>query len=194
MLVYDLEIIKAIRNKKEQKIDGIEYCAGWDDHANMGISVIGVYDYGSERYRVFCKDNMGEFEKLCQKHGTLVSFNGIGFDNKLLKANGIILPEEKCYDILQQIWIGDNLEPMFEYPSHIGYGLDKVCSVNLGVKKTGNGALAPVEWQRGEIGKVIDYCLNDVKISKELLDYIILWGRIRSPKNESEIIKVKKPF
>lgn len=60
MLVYDCEIEKAILGKRESRIDGIEYYAGWDDFKHMGISVIGAYDYKTDRYRVFCKDNFGD--------------------------------------------------------------------------------------------------------------------------------------
>jgi len=33
-LVYDIEIVKAIRGRDEPRLDGIEYCDGWHDHAN----------------------------------------------------------------------------------------------------------------------------------------------------------------
>lgn len=193
MLVYDLEIIKAIPDKNSENLQGIEYCEGWQDHKNMGISVICAYDYVDDRYRVFCKDNFKEFQKLCTERNCLVSFNGIGFDNKVLKENGIIVPENRCYDILVQVWIGDNLKPMFEYPSHIGYGLDAICAANFDERKTGHGALAPVQWQKGEIGDVIDYCINDVKLTKDLLDYIIRYGAIKSPKEKDKIIRVRRP-
>lgn len=57
MLVYDIEIIKAIPQKDSPKKQGIEYCKGWHDHQNMGISVIGAYSFEDDRYRVFTKDN-----------------------------------------------------------------------------------------------------------------------------------------
>lgn len=37
-LIYDIEIVKGIPDKKKTMLEGIEYCAGWEDHANMGIS------------------------------------------------------------------------------------------------------------------------------------------------------------
>ncbi|MGL5748929.1 MAG: hypothetical protein ACRCXT_00260, partial [Paraclostridium sp.] len=42
ILIYDCEIIKAIRDPKKVDLAHIEYCNGWDDYENMGISVIGV--------------------------------------------------------------------------------------------------------------------------------------------------------
>ena len=193
MLVYDLEIVKAIPDKSGACKDGIEYCEGWQDHKNMGISVIGAYDYLEQKYRVFCKDNFAEFQKLVDKSNCLVGFNNIGFDNKVLRENGIEILDENCYDILVGVWVGDNLEPMFSYPSHIGYGLDAICIANFGDHKSGHGALAPVHWQEGKIGAVIDYCINDVKLTKNLLDYIIRYGAIKSPKEKDKLIRVTRP-
>jgi hypothetical protein len=56
-LVYDLEIIKAIPERDGSRLDGYDYCEGWHDHANMGVSVIGAFDYVEQRYRVFCWSN-----------------------------------------------------------------------------------------------------------------------------------------
>jgi hypothetical protein len=60
VLIYDIEIEKGIPDKKNPREPDIAYCAGWDDHANMGISVIGAYD-SQTGYRVFLKDNFDEF-------------------------------------------------------------------------------------------------------------------------------------
>lgn len=49
MLIYDLEIKKAILHKHAQKIEGINYCGWWNDYLNMGIFVVGVYDYSTDQ-------------------------------------------------------------------------------------------------------------------------------------------------
>ncbi|CAB4223480.1 hypothetical protein UFOVP1670_72 [uncultured Caudovirales phage] len=174
-IIYDIEIKKAIPDRNGKRLDGIEYCEGWQDHANMGISVIGCYDYVEDRARVFCDDNMGDFYDLCDSRDLLVGFNNIPFDNAVIDANhgGKIMPEDRCYDILREIWIAAGLPPTFDFKTHGGYGLDAMCERNFGTKKTGSGALAPVDWQQGRIGRVIDYCLNDIMLTKQLLDNII---------------------
>ena len=68
MLIYDCEIDKGIEKDPAQRLDGIEYCDGWRDFANMGISVIGAHDSMEDRYRVFMKDNFNEFMSLVQMH------------------------------------------------------------------------------------------------------------------------------
>jgi hypothetical protein len=194
MLIFDCEIIKAILGKDETPRAGISYCKGWDDYAGMGISVIGAYDYEEHRYRVFCRDNMNAFTELAKKRSLLVGFNNVKFDNNLLAANGIHLNGPvKIYDLLVEIWRGVGLPLTWkDFSTHGGYGLDQVCAANFGHGKTGNGALAPVLWQQGKIGQVIDYCLEDVRLTKTLLDTVIERGWIINPKTGKRI-EIRRP-
>jgi hypothetical protein len=191
IIVYDLEIIKAIPPKDTPKLEDIEYCDGWNSHADMGISVIGAYDFGEDRYRVFTKDNWGEFAAMSspefRDEFIFAGFNSIPFDNKVLNYNGIVIPEIYCYDLLREIWRGAGLGERFEYPSHAGYGLDAVAKANGISGKTGNGALAPVYWQRGQIGTVIDYCLQDVAITAKLIKKVIESNILTCPKTGKDL-------
>ena len=194
MIIYDCEIIKAIPPKNPQDIiPGIEYCEGWRDFKGMGISVIAVYDYLQQRYSVYLEDNMEEFLRLAYSTDVVVGFNSLSFDNNLVAANGIDIDEENSYDILVEIWKAAGLSPTFKYPSHIGYSLDSMCETNFGIKKTGSGALAPILWQQGKYGQVIDYCLHDVWMTKKLLDQICIRGRLLSSKNPGTELKIDPP-
>jgi len=193
-LIYDIEIVKAIVGKDGVRLPDINYCDGWNDHANMGVSVIGAYDYAEDRYRTFCADNFYAFEELA-KDRLCVGFNSIKFDNTVLAASDIVVPDvSQCYDLLRETWIAagaGNGDP-FNFKLHGGYGLDAMCKVNFGTAKTGNGALAPVLWQRGEIGKVIDYCLNDVRLTKQLFDKVLAGELLLSPVS-SQSLKLRVP-
>lgn len=194
-LIYDIEIIKAVPDKKMPKIEGLEYCAGWHDHANMGISVIGAYDYAENRYRVFCKDNFDEFAKLLAVRRPLVTFNGLNFDNRVIDAVMKIgyEPDEGDYDILVEMWRAAGLGPQFKFPTHVGFSLDAVCKVNFGTEKSGSGGKAPIDWQAGRIGTVIDYCLNDVKLTKQLYDIILMTGLLLDPRNGQSKLIMRMP-
>jgi hypothetical protein len=181
-LIYDIEIKKAVPDKNFARQAGIEYCEGWHDHANMGISVIGAYDYLEDRYRTFCDDNLNQFISLCEVRAPLVSFNGIGFDDKVITAVAGGMPDSARYDILRELWVAAGLSPTFGGKSHGGFGLEATCEANYGMRKTGNGALAPALWQQGRIGEVIDYCLNDVRMTKRLFDDVLAGVPIISAK------------
>lgn len=168
-LIYDCEIIKAIPGKYEPRDPSIKYCDGWHDHANMGISVICAYHYPTDRYRVFCQDNFGEFQGLVMACDQIIGFNSIKFDDQLCAAHGIKV--QTTYDLLCEVFEASG-QPRQYTPglTRSGYGLHQIAHANLGQGKTGNGALAPVQWQYGQIGQVIDYCLQDVALVKKLID------------------------
>jgi len=173
IVIYDCEIKRGIPARGEEKIPGIEYCKGWGDHAGMGVSVTGVYDYDEDRYRVFCDDNVDEMLELFASADLLVGFNSIRFDDRLLVATYPDYADITTtrYDLLVETWRAAGLKPSWGSPkTHGGFGLDAMCEANFGVRKSGHGAMAPVLWQQGKIGAVIDYCLNDIRMTKMLLD------------------------
>lgn len=192
MIIYDCEIVKAIQSNNETSIEGIEYCEGWRDFENMGISIIGAYDYKTFRYRVFAKDNFQEFQDLVDSTDLVIGFNSIAFDNQLCAAHGIYVHDSESYDLLVEIWKAAGLGDEFKYPSHVGFSLDACAQANYGLGKTGHGALAPVDWQRGNIGRVVDYCLNDVYLTKRLVDKIITEGRIWDPRVGDKYLTVEE--
>lgn len=195
MIIYDCEIVKAIQGKiveNEKRIEGIEYCEGWRDFENMGISIIGAYDYETGRYRVFAKGNFDEFQGLVDSTNLVIGFNSLTFDNPLCAANGIHIHGKESYDLLVEIWKAAGLEDQFKYPSHAGFSLDACAQANFGLGKTGHGALAPIDWQRGNIGRVVDYCLNDVYLTKLLVDQVIDREYIQDPRNKEVMLCVDR--
>ena len=164
-LIYDIEIKKAIAGKDSERLEGIEYCAGWKDHENMGISSICALEVNKSeviRPRVFMNDNFDEFREVIDRSDLIVGFNSIPFDNTVCRANGIDVPDEKSYDILRELWLAAGLGEEFIYPSHVGFGLNAVCIANGFPVKSGHGAQAPVQYQQGKIGALIDYNMQDV--------------------------------
>lgn len=185
MIIYDCEIKKAILGKGETPLPGIEYCGGFRDFENMGCSVVGVYDYDEQRYRVFCDDNLAEFQELVNQTDLVIGFNNIAFDDPLIEASGVTIPPEKSWDILAEIWNAAGLGRAFTSDDHKGFGLDACCRANFDTGKSGNGSFAPVDWQNGNIGTVIDYCLMDVALTKQLVDRIAVEGNILDPRDSS---------
>ena len=191
MLIYDLEIVKAIPDRKKAREPDIEYCAGWDDHANMGVSVIGAYDVIEHRFRVFTKEAFGDFEALA-KDRMVIGFNSIHFDDRVLAAIGINVTTE--WDLLQEMWVAAGLGREFKLSSHIGFGLDATAKANGFSGKTGWGGAAPIQWQRGEYGRVIDYCLEDVRLTWRLVKQVLELGELQDPRNPSKTLNIPSPL
>lgn len=181
MIIVDVEIKKAILGRGEAPTPDIEYCGGWRDFVGMGISCVCTYDINSHLSRVFLEEDLGDLAVYLYGKRT-AGFNTKRFDALLLHEHGIDVELDQHYDMLEQIWIALGLNPDKFYPrTHGGWGLDAVCQATLGIAKTGHGALAPVWWQQGKRGRVIDYCLNDVWMEGSLLRHIIQHGWVACP-------------
>lgn len=191
MIIYDIEIEKAIPGGQQDNAN-VKYCKGWTDYAGMGIAVLACYDFSSDSSRVFMEDNLDEFAELIKHTDCLVGFNSHRFDNNILTANKIFVPGGRSYDILEEIYKSLGLGPKWDFKTHGGFSLDAMCEANFGRKKSGDGGLAPVNFQRGRIGSVVDYCLMDVTLTRKLLERIIKRGELINPKT-GQLIKIRKP-
>ena len=188
MLVYDIEIIKAVPGR-EPPIPGVEYCKGWDDKENMGVSVICAFDTWDRRFRVFTKENFAEFERLAANR-KVAGFNSMAFDDVVCGHQGVKVETE--YDLLQELWAGAGLARRWEGKHHAGFGLDATAKANGFAGKTGYGGLAPAQWQQGLYGTVIDYCLEDVRLTYELIQKANYLGELRDPRDPTSKLRVKR--
>lgn len=187
MLCYDLEIEKAILQENVGRQKKIKYCEGWKDHRGMGISVLCAYDFNADTFHVFLKDNLPDFQALVKQHTQIVGFNSESFDDIVCFENGINV--KTTFDLLRETYKAIGLDP---YPGYYteeykGYGLDALCQATLGFGKTGNGAHAPIDWQQGKLGKVINYCLHDVKLTKLLMQRVLDGKPFIDPHTTQEI-------
>lgn len=167
-IFYDCEIINCIPNRNEPQNPDLNYCGGWNDHSNMGISCIGTYSNWDNAYRIFDFSQLGEFQKLANNADHIIGFNSKSFDDKLCKANGLKI--FTSYDLLSETWVAAGLPPTYAPGKTIpGYKLENLAQANFGYGKSGSGELAPMLWQQGKRQAVKGYCLGDVFLSIEIL-------------------------
>lgn len=167
-IIYDCEIIKAIP-QENYGLEDIEFCSGWGDFKNMGISCICAYDFYQDQYNIFLQDNLAEFEDLVYSRDEVIGFNSLNFDDLLCGANGMAVAT--TYDMLAEVRIASGQPPHYvKGVTRGGYSLEALAQANLGYGKSGSGSQAPILWQRGQRGAVIDYCLKDVAIAKKLFE------------------------
>lgn len=176
-LIFDCEIKNAIPDKNEPLRPNIQYCKGWTDFVGMGIAVICVYDYHVGQYRIFCEDNLGDLAALIDDSDLVIGFNNIHFDNKLIAAHGIEFDPAKNWDLYVEAKTAAEADRYAK-----GYKLDDFVRVNFRIRKKQSGAMAPILWQQGKIGQVIDYGLTDTWLTKKCIDLIIETGSIMDPR------------
>lgn len=185
MIVLDAEIKKGILARNEKPVEGIEYCDGWRDFANMGVSVVCTYDIHTHLTRTFLEEDFEELRLYLGDQPT-AGFNTRRFDLPLLEHYGITVNQERHLDALERIWITLGLDPdRFDWRTHGGWSLDAIMTATFGLAKSGHGAMAPVWWQQGRKGRVIDYCGRDVWLEGKLVSHILAGRPINKSAGDS---------
>jgi DEAD/DEAH box helicase domain-containing protein len=135
---------------------------GTNNPADLNLSVICIYDFEEDKYQHFLQEDLPRLWPILEKADLLIGYNSDHFDIPLLnKYYPGDLTKIKSLDILKEI--------------KNSYGrrmkLDQVAEGTFGGHKTSNGLEATRWWNNGERQKVIDYCIADVKITKEVYEY-----------------------
>ncbi len=176
ILWLDCETKRPVLPKSGQPEFGIEYANDWTDYKGMGISCVCVQVSDGSAH-VFDDGDLSGLQTLINYSEKIVTFNGDSFDFPLLEAFGLIVPRIKSYDMLTKIKerTGKRVK------------LNDLARRNLNTGKSGDGALAPVLYQQGQIIKVIDYCFNDVAITYRLWKQIKTQGFLLDPYSSEKI-------
>lgn len=151
-LVIDLETKKSF-----------EEVGGKQNIRDLGISVAGVYSYNQNQFFAFEEHELDKLEEMLAGTSHLIGFNLKGFDNLVLE------PYLKRTSIAK-IAVTDIFADAVKFLGH-RVGLAGLAQATLGESKSANG-LEALEWyKKGEMQKIKDYCLQDVKVTRDLYDY-----------------------
>lgn len=155
------------------------------DYAKLKVSVVGTYDYNSGEYLCFREKDLNRLFNKMEHAAAVIGFNIRKFDLPVLKP--YYLGQMKQFEII------DLLE-LVELSLGFRVSLDSLAKSTLKVKKSGHGLLAIDYFQKGEWEKLESYCLDDVKITKELYDYILKNGKLIFESYRGPIdVKIKLP-
>lgn len=143
---------------------------GSSDPSALDISVVCIHDSATDEYLSFLQEDFPKLWKHLEGADMLIGYNSDHFDIPLLnKYYPGDLTHIKSLDLLKEI--------------HASLGrrikLDTVAEATLGEKKSGHGLQALEWWRNGERQKVIDYCIQDVKVTKNVYDYAREHGKVK---------------
>ena len=136
----------------------------------LDISVVCIHDTLTDQYSSFLQEDFHKLWPILEQADMLITFNGDHFDIPLLnKYYSGDLTKIKSLDLLVEIRnvLGRRIK------------LDTIAKATLGIKKSGHGLEAVTWWKNGEIEKIIKYCIEDVKITKNLYDYAIANNKLK---------------
>jgi hypothetical protein len=135
----------------------------------LDISVVCIYEYEEDKYSAFTQEEFGKLWPILENADMFITFNGDHFDIPLLnKYYSGDLFKVKSLDILKEMHkvAGRRMK------------LDQIAEGSLGIKKSGNGLDAMRWWRDGEFEKVKSYCLDDVRITKDVYEYALKNGKL----------------
>jgi hypothetical protein len=161
---------------------------GWDNFAALKISVVAAYSYVENRYYCYEEDEMDKLAELFNDARRIVGFSMNRYDIPVLNnyfqrlKDGPKLWEMERVDLLEEI----------EMATGQRVSLSRLAEANLGVKKDHHGSEAIGLYRDGKMEELKEYCINDVKLTKELYDLYHKQNFLLMPsKQTGEIIKVE---
>ena len=149
----------------ETKRSAQETPGGWSNPAGMGVSMVGCYRYRGRRLVAYRGDRKGDLvllEAALRDADRVIGFNLVSFDLPALSgALGAWVLELPTLDLLQEVQhaLGHRLS------------LDHLAEVTLGRRKGGDGLQALEFYRRGQWRKLERYCLQDVRLTRDLYEF-----------------------
>ncbi|HEY4499609.1 MAG TPA: ribonuclease H-like domain-containing protein [Candidatus Paceibacterota bacterium] len=127
----------------------------------LSMSFVGVYSYNQDKYLSFHEDRFDQLKLILQRAGLIIGFSSNRFDIPVLSRHfNLNLKSVESLDMLDEI------------EEKLGHrvGLDLLAQTNLGVGKTSHGLEAITFYKEGRLEELEKYCINDVKITKDLYE------------------------
>ena len=150
---------------------------GRDNFDALEVSLVGLYSYKQGRFFHFLEQEMEELGKVLMSAEQIIGFSISRFDLPVLKKHfDFDLFSISRFDILDEI----------ELLLGRRVGLDILAKANLGFGKNGRSLEASGLYRDGKMEELKNYCLNDVKITKELYELIQKQGYLLIPQKNSE--------
>ena len=140
---------------------------GWNNFDALQISMVCVYSYAKNKYFSFDENQLDDAAKLFDSGSLLVGFSINRYDIPVLDVHFGKLSGEKV-----NLWDKNRLDILEEIEMAFGQriSLDKLSRANLGVGKERKGHEAITMYKNGEMEELKKYCLQDVRLTKELYD------------------------
>ena len=135
----------------------------------LKVSLVGVYFYETDTFESFLEEDLVKLWPRLERADRIIGYNTNGFD----------------FPCLQMYYTGDimklpSLDLLAEIEKRLGFRvkLDDVAHATLGIGKSGSGLMAVEYWKKGEIDKLREYCLQDVRVTRDVYEHALLNGEV----------------
>ncbi len=150
-IVFDIET--------EKSFDEV---GGRDHLIDLGVTVVGVYSYADNSYYAYEAHEFSKLTEVLKGARRVIGFNIRDFDIPVLAPHvGVNVFTLQMLDLMDDVARGAGFR----------ISLDSLSKATLGAEKSGHGLDAITWWRAGEKEKVKSYCLQDVRLTKDLYEY-----------------------
>lgn len=155
----------------------------------LGVSFVGVNvrnrNGDSGEMRSFFEEDLPELFPLLEKADVVVGYNIDGFDMPALAPHytGDI-------EAIPTLDLMDRIKDSFGHRIK----LDSVAKETLGMGKIGDGLDAIKYYQNRQLDKLEEYCLQDVKVTRDVYDYGFKNGKVAFRNKWNRLIECSVDF
>ena len=130
----------------------------------LRVSVAVAYSYVENKFLVFEENQLHRLGELLQDADLVIGYNVLHFDYEVLRPYFNFDPK-----------VLPTLDMLVEVEKLLGHriGLDAIARATLNSSKLGSGMDAIKYWRSGEMEKLKNYCVEDVKITRDIYQYVI---------------------
>ena len=152
VLYFDLETQKSAAD-----------VGGWGNTHLMKLAVGVVWDSLEQKHFSYLESEADQLVAKLRTADLVVGFNVIGFDYPVLQ------PYARDFD-LQEITTFDMLVDVKRLLNH-RLSLDHLAQNTLNAQKSADGLVSLQWYKEGKIDKIVEYCKQDVEITRDLFLY-----------------------
>lgn len=143
---------------------------GRQNLADLGVSLVGTYRYDLSEYLTFEEPQLARLEQILSETDRVIGFNIRRFDFPVLQPyfKNLRLSELPILDLLEEV------------EKRVGHrvSLGSLAQATLGEGKSGSGIDAILYYRSGEVEKLKRYCLDDVRLTKEIYEFGKRFGKV----------------
>lgn len=142
---------------------GLERVTDRADLASLGMSLGITFNYQDGLYRTYGEDEAEELLAEIEAAEGVIGYNLVGFDYEVLAGHA----PGFAFDRL------NTLDLMLEIQRRVGFRpkLDHVLDATLGARKSADGLAALRFYREQEWDLLVDYCLDDVALTRALFEF-----------------------
>jgi DEAD/DEAH box helicase domain-containing protein len=168
-LIIDVETQKLVQD-----------VGGWDHIDKLGISVACAYDSKTDQFLSYTESELKKLIELCEER-LVIGYNIRGFDLPVMVPYGLNIARLDVFDIMYDLQTLTRQQFL---------KLEAVARGTLNAGKSADGLMAVEWWKKGEIQKIIDYCMQDVKVTRDVFNFGRQNGFVKIQRSEDKIVQV----